>query len=80
MLCVVGKKYMFMTQRYAYSGTVEAVTPTHVVLGTDAQIHYEDIGPFENWSAGKQPSCKSGSVPGQGVSLLGTDFTPIRNT
>ncbi len=78
MLVVVGKKYLFMTQRYAYSGTVEAVTPTHVTLGPDAQVHYENIGLFEEWSRGVPPRGKSGAVPGQGVCMLGTDFTPIR--
>lgn len=77
MVVTIGKKYLFLTQRYAFSGTVETVTPTHVVLGSDAEVHYEDIGPFEDWSRGSLR--KGGSVPGQGVSLLGTEFTPIRN-
>ena len=77
MVFTIGQKYLFMTQRYAFSGTVELVTPTHAVLGADAEIHYEDIGGFEDWSRGAGPKGKP--VPGQRVSLLGTDATPIRN-
>lgn len=75
MLTKVGVKYLFMTQRYAFSGTVEEITPTHVRLGADAMVHYEDIGPFESWSTGKVPD--GGHVPGQIVCTLGTDVTPI---
>lgn len=71
----VGKRYLFMTQRYAFSGTVEAISPTHVVLGADAQVHYNDIGTFDVWSTGKGAEGKK--VPGQVVSVLGTDATPI---
>lgn len=75
MVFTVGKRYLFMTQRYAYSGTVDTVTPTHVVLGKDAQVHYENIGKFDVWSRDKGPS--GSPVPGQVVSTLGTDATPI---
>ena len=64
-----------MTQRYAFSGTVTACTPTHVTLGDDAQIHYNDIGGFDVWSQGNGPA--GSKVPGQIVSVLGTDATPI---
>ena len=75
MVFVPGKRYLFMGQRYAFSGTVDTVTPTHVVLGADAQVHYEDIGEFDSWSLDKGKPGKS--VPGQIVSVLGTDATPI---
>jgi hypothetical protein len=78
MVVEIGQRYLFMGQRYAWSGTVRSTLPTHATLGEDAMIHYEDIGPFEKWSSGeiawhKRPG---GKVPGQIVSLLGTDITP----
>ena len=71
----VGKKYIFMGQRYAYSGTIEQLTPTHALLGADAEVHYEDVGQFSEWAKRKY---KQGlPVPGQVVCLLGCDATPI---
>ena len=75
MVFPIGKRFLFMTQRYAFSGTVTACTPTHVTLGDDAQIHYNDIGGFDVWSQGNGPA--GSKVPGQIVSVLGTDATPI---
>jgi len=76
MLLQIGKKYLLMTQRYAWHGTVTAQNPTHVQLGDDAEVEYEDIGAFHDWASGK----KTGSgnhVPGQVVCMLGTDATPL---
>jgi hypothetical protein len=75
VLFQVGKRYLFMTSRYAYSGTVEMVTPTHVLLGSDAQVHYEDVGTFDNWALRQHKTGKS--VPGQVICVLGADATPI---
>ena len=76
-----GRRYLFETQRYFFSGTVETCTPTHAFLGDDAMIHYEDVGgDLGEWSSGKRKtsaSGKDGKVPGQIVCLLGTDLTPI---
>lgn len=77
MLFEPGKRYLFMTQRYAWVGTIVHVTPTHVMLGDDAEVIYEDVGPFEDWSAGKPTSAKRGKVPGQVVCTLGADATPV---
>lgn len=78
MQLVKSFRYLFMGQRYAYSGTVVEQTPTHVTLGPDAQIHYEDIGGLEDWASGKLKTAKkNGSVPGQIVSVIGCDITPI---
>lgn len=76
MLFEIGKRYLFMTQRYAWVGTVEHLTPTHVKLGGDAEVIYDDIGPFEDWASGKTPG-KRGKVPGQVVCTLGCDATPV---
>jgi hypothetical protein len=77
MLFEIGKRYLFMTQRYGYVGTVMHVTPTHVRLGNDARVLYEDFGPFEDWAAnGAMKAAKEGRVPGQILSTLGTDATP----
>lgn len=76
MLFEIGKRYLFMTQRYAWVGTVEHLTPTHVKLGKDAEVIYDDIGPFEGWSSGKTPG-QRGKVPGQVVCTLGCDATPV---
>jgi hypothetical protein len=76
----IGKKYLFMTQRYAFIGTVLRVTPTHVTLGDDARILYENIGMIHLWASGERTTAESGKegpVPGQIVSALGTDITPI---
>lgn len=80
MIVKPGSKYLFMTQRYAWSGTVIAEGPTHCHLGPDARVHYQDIGPFEKWadgSVGPGGVGPGGAVPGQVVSLLGTDCTPM---
>lgn len=72
----IGKVYLFMGQRYCFTGTVEMLTPTHVKLGVDAQVHYEDVGDFGAWA--QNATHKTGSfVPGQIVCLLGCDITPI---
>lgn len=79
-MLTIGRRYLFMTQRYAFAGTVVYLTPTHAVLGDDAIVIYEDIGGFEEWAQKDGPiggSGKRGRVPGQGVSLVGTDFTPL---
>lgn len=78
MTLVIGRRYLFMTQRYSFAGTVVSQTPTHVVLGNDAVVGYEDIGPFEEWADGRiRDFAMSGSVPGQIVCMLGCDVTPI---
>jgi hypothetical protein len=75
------RRYLFITQRYIFSGTVETASPTHAFLGKDAMIHYEDVGgDLGEWSTGKRKTAasgKDGKVPGQIVCLLGTDLTPI---
>lgn len=71
-----GKKYIFMGQRYAYSGTIVRLSPTHAVLGDDAEVHYGDIGGFGEWS--KRQFKTGEKVPGQVVCLLGCDATPIQ--
>ncbi len=76
MFVTIGKKYLFMGQRYCFTGTVAAQCPTHVTLGDDAQVHYEDVGAFEAWSKNGAHK-KGGAVPGQIVCLLGCDVTPI---
>ena len=80
MLLTIGKRYLFMGQRYCYVGTVVAQTPTHCVLGDDAIICYEDVGGLEGWASGNRKSAlsgKQGAVPGQGVCMLGCDWTPV---
>ncbi len=77
MIFQIGKRYLLMTQRYAFIGTITAVTPTHVVLGDDARILYEDIGAIAEWAINPHmKATKEGSVPGQIISILGTDGTP----
>lgn len=76
MLFTVGKRYMFQTPLYAYSGTVRNVTPTHVELGDDAMIHYGEFGDLGLWSKGTKKGGGS-AVPGQVVSTLNADGTPI---
>lgn len=77
-MLVIGRRYLFMTQRYAFAGTVLAQTPTHAQLGDDAIVIYEDIGPFEDWSSGKlKETSKCGKVPGYILCMLGTDAAPI---
>lgn len=73
----IGKRYLLITQRYIFSGTVVSYTPTHLKLGDDAQIHYDDVGDLGPWSKGPLPFKIGSAVPGQIISLLGTDGTPI---
>jgi hypothetical protein len=72
------RRYLFMTQRYVFVGTLVEQTPTHATLGDDAIVCYEDVGPLEGWSSGTTTkSAKYGKVPGQVVCLLGCDITPV---
>lgn len=71
-----GKRYLFMTLSYYFSGVVRDWNPGHAVLD-DVRVHYEDVGPLDEFKAksgtGKSRKIANGTV----VPIPGSVMLPL---
>ena len=67
-----GRRYLFMTLGYFYSGIVESWSPGHAIL-SDARIHCGDVGKLEDFDFNKGNKLKFGYI----VPLPGTGVCPL---